>query len=84
MKKKIAFVSSFALATLLVVGQFTYAKQDDMTKNDSNMNGMMNNSSMMNNDGMMKMMNAMNSPEGQKMMDACGNFMDSQKTDKAD
>jgi hypothetical protein len=69
-KKKIAFVSSFALATLLVVGQFAYAEKSD---------GMMN----MNNNGMMNMMNAMNSPEGQEMMNACGEFMESnnQKTE---
>jgi hypothetical protein len=64
-KKKIAFVSSFALATLLVVGQFAYAEKSD---------GMMN---MMNGNGMMQMMEAMNSPEGQKMMSACGEFMES-------
>ncbi len=65
MKKKIAFVSSFALATLLVVGQFSYAEKSDSMTN------------MMNGDGMMKMMEAMNSPEGQKMMKACGEFMES-------
>ncbi|MGM0879118.1 MAG: hypothetical protein ACQEWV_31885 [Bacillota bacterium] len=65
MKKKIAFVSSFALATLLVAGQFTYAEKPD---------SMMN---MMNGNGMTKMMEAMNSPEGQKMMKACGEFMES-------
>lgn len=62
MKKKIAFVSSFALATLLVAGQFTYAEKSDI---------------LMNGNGMMKMMEAMNSPEGQKMMKACGEFMES-------
>ncbi|UYG98094.1 hypothetical protein [Cytobacillus firmus] len=66
MKKKIAFVSSFALAALLVVGQFTYAE-----KPENNMNNMMNGN------GMMNMMEAMNSPEGQKMMKACGEFMES-------
>ncbi|MEA3321480.1 MAG: hypothetical protein U9Q88_15835 [Bacillota bacterium] len=70
MKKKIAFVASFALATLLVVGQFTYAEQSD---------GMMN---MMNGNGMAKMMEAMNSPEGQKMMKACGEFMESTQEGK--
>jgi hypothetical protein len=63
-KKKIAFVSSFALATLLVVGQFAYAESD----------GMMN---MMNGNGMTQMMEAMNSPEGKKMMSTCGEFMES-------
>ncbi|MFD1736728.1 hypothetical protein ACFSCX_09130 [Bacillus salitolerans] len=60
MKKKIALGFSFALATLLVVGQFASA---DMSGN-------------MNKNGMMQMMNAMNSPEGQKMMAACGEFME--------
>ncbi|PMC34921.1 hypothetical protein CJ195_20630 [Bacillus sp. UMB0899] len=61
MKKKIAFVSSFTLATLLVAGQFTYAEKPD---------------GMMNGNGMSKMMEAMNSPEGQKMMKACEKFME--------
>ncbi|PGT79580.1 hypothetical protein [Bacillus sp. AFS040349] len=65
MKKKIAFVTSFALASLLVVGQFTYAEKPDNMPNMINGNGMMN------------MMEAMNSPEGQKMMKACGEFMES-------
>jgi hypothetical protein len=67
LKKKIAFVSSFALATLLVVGQFAYAEKSD---------GMMH----MNNNGMM---NAMNSSEGKEIMNACGEFMESnnQKTE---
>lgn len=64
MKKKMAFVSSFALVTLLVAGQFTYAEKPD---------SMMNR---MNGNGMTKMMEAMNSPEGQKMMKACGEFME--------
>lgn len=70
MKKKIAFVSSFALAALLVVGQFTYAENPDK--------GMGN---MMNGNGMMNMMEAMNSPEGQKMMKACGEVMESTNED---
>jgi hypothetical protein len=65
MKKKIAFVSSFALAALLVVGQFSYAEKSDSMTN------------MMNGNGMMKMMEAMNSPQGQKMMKACGEFVES-------
>lgn len=65
MKKKIAFISSFALATLLVAGQFTYAEKTD---------GMMK---MMDGNGMTKMMETMNSPEGQKMIKACGEFMES-------
>lgn len=65
MKKKIAFVISFALATLLVAGQFAFAE-----KPENNMDNMMNGN------GMMNMMEAMNSPEGQKMMKACGEFME--------
>lgn len=68
MKKKIAFVSSFALAALLVVGQFTYAEKPDTMMN------------MMNGNGMMNMMEAMNSPEGQKMMKACGELMEETDT----
>lgn len=79
MKKKIAFVSSFALASLLVVGQFTYAEKSGgmMNMDDSGMMNMMN----MNENGMMKMMEAMNSPEGQKMMSTCGEFMETQKSE---
>ena len=36
---------------------------------------------MMNGNGMTKMMEAMNSPEGQKMMKACGEFMESSDSD---
>ncbi|OXS61492.1 hypothetical protein B0G93_106151 [Bacillus sp. V-88] len=70
MKKKIAFVSSFALASLLVVGQFTFAEKPE------------NNLDMMNGSGMGNMMEAMNSPEGQKMMKACGDFMESSMMEK--
>ncbi|WP_275898535.1 hypothetical protein [Parageobacillus toebii] len=38
MKKKIAFVSSFALAALLVVGQFSYAEKSDSMTNMMNGN----------------------------------------------
>lgn len=69
MKKKIAFVSSFAVAALLVVGPYAYAEQS---------NRMMN---MMNGNGMSKMMEAMNTPEGQQMMKACGEFMESTTED---
>jgi hypothetical protein len=66
MKKKITLAASFAAATLLVAGQFTLADQNENNTND-----------MMNNDGMMKMMENMNTPEGQKMMESCMEFMDS-------
>lgn len=71
MKKKIAFVSSFALASLLAVGQFTYAEKSEGMMNMMNMN----------NTGMMNMMEAMNTPEGQKMMNTCSEFMESQKSE---
>ncbi|OXT17191.1 hypothetical protein B9K06_12590 [Bacillus sp. OG2] len=70
MKKKIAFVSSFALATLLVVGQFAYANQSN-SEMDMNMNG----NKMMNSDEMTGMMKSLSSPEGQKMVKACNDFM---------
>lgn len=66
MKKKIAFVSSFAVAALLVVGPYAYAEQSN---------------NMMNGNGMSKMMEAMNTPEGQQMMKACGEFMESTTED---
>lgn len=70
MKKKIALVLSFALATLLVVGQFAFAEELDT------------NMGMMNGNGMMNMMEVMHSPEGQEMMNACNKFMDSVKDDE--
>jgi hypothetical protein len=66
--KKTPFLLSFALAAIIVVGQDGFAKGSD--------NGMEN---MMNGNGMME---AMNSPEGQKMMSACGNFMESYGDEK--
>ncbi len=79
--KKLPLVFSFALATLLVVGQAGFAEgsENNGTGNMMNGNGMMN---MMENGNMSKMMDAMNSPEGQKMIKACGNFMESVKDDK--
>lgn len=62
MKKKIAIISSVALASLLYVGQFVYAEKPD---------------NMMNGNGLKKMIEAMKSPKGQKMIKACGNFMES-------
>ncbi|GLB61416.1 hypothetical protein [Cytobacillus sp. NCCP-133] len=76
MKKKIALVSSFALASLVVVGQFAYAEKSENDMNMMNGNGMANMMNMMNGKGMEKMMESMNSPEGQKMMKACGEFME--------
>jgi hypothetical protein len=65
MKMKIILVSSFSLASLLIVGQLVYAEKPDNIMN------------MMNDNVLKKMNEAMNSPEGQKMVKACGNFMES-------
>lgn len=72
MKQKLLLLTSFALATVLVVGQISFASGD--TGMGNGMSQMMN---MTNNDNMNQMMNAMNSPEGQEMVNACGKFMDS-------
>jgi hypothetical protein len=85
MKKKLMLLSSFALATVLVVGQMSFAAgSDDSNQGMGNMmngNGM---SGMMQNENMGNMMNAMNSPEGQEMMNACGGFMDSYGDDETE
>jgi hypothetical protein len=73
--KKMPFVISFAIATLLVVGTSSFASSDN-----SGMGSMMNGNgmgNMMDSEGMGQMMEAMNSPEGQEMMNSCSNFMDS-------
>jgi hypothetical protein len=73
--KKMPFVISFAIATLLVVGTSSFASSDN-----SGMGNMMDSEgmgNMMNGEGMGQMMEAMNSPEGQEMMNSCSNFMDS-------
>lgn len=77
--KKVPFVLSFALSTLLVVGTTGFASGGSEMDGAGNMmnaseNGMMN---MMENGNMSNMMNAMNSPEGKEMMSTCGNFMES-------
>jgi hypothetical protein len=85
MKKKLMLLSSFALATVLVVGQMSFAAGSD----DNGMGNMMNGNGtsgmmqMMENENMGKMTNAMNSPEGQEMMNSCGSFMDSNGDDEA-
>lgn len=73
--KKIPFVLSLALSTLLVVSTTGFAsglnngeKGSMMNASDSGMTNMMGNGNMM---------NAMNSPKGQEMMNVCGNFMES-------
>jgi hypothetical protein len=86
MKKKALLLVSFALATVLVVGQAGLAAEsEEKTPNQGMMNGngmsgMMNSngmSGMMQNENMGKMMDAMNTPEGQEMVESCGNFMES-------
>ncbi len=74
--KKVPFVLSFSMAAVLVIGQGAFAKESEGDRPDSMMNGngMMN---MMENGNMSQMMEAMNSPEGKKMMKACGDFMES-------
>jgi hypothetical protein len=77
MQKKALLLVSFALAAVLVVGQVGFAAESDNFNGMGNMmngNGM---SEMMDNGSMNKMMGAMNSPEGQEMVESCGNFMES-------
>lgn len=61
---------SFGLSAVLVVGTMGFSGTSEANENG----GMMN---MMNGNGMMNMMEAMNSPEGQEMMESCGTFMSS-------
>jgi len=86
MQKKALLLISFALAAVLVVGQVGFAAEPkDNNQGDGMMNG--NGSGMMNmmqNENMNKMMGAMNSPEGQQMINSCGNFMDSYGSKKDD
>lgn len=77
--KKAPFVMSFALAALLVIGTTAFAHGDNGMGNMMNGNGMMN---MMDKGNMNQMMGAMNSPEGQKMMNTCNEFMESYGSDK--
>lgn len=75
--KKVPFVLSFAFAALIVVGSTAFAQEGGSNNRMGNMmdgNGMAN---MMENGNMANMMDVMNSPEGEKMMNACGDFMDS-------
>lgn len=72
--KKVPFAISVTLASFLVVGSTGFAAESDGNGNMINGNGMM---SMMENSNMSNMMNAMDSPEGQKMMQACEDVMKS-------
>ncbi|SDJ24799.1 hypothetical protein [Alteribacillus bidgolensis] len=71
--KKLLMIPSFAIAAALVAGPINIG---DAHEEDGNSGGMMN--GMMNGEGMSQMMEAMNSPEGQEMMNACQNFMNAQ------
>lgn len=61
MKKKIALVTSLALGSLLLLGQMVSAEKHDQ---------------MMNGNGMMNMMEEMQTPHVQKMMNACNKMLD--------
>lgn len=77
MKNKLSLILSFALATTIVVGQTGFAHGSDDTGEGNNMMGGNGMANMMENGNMSGMMNAMNSPEGQKMMESCMDFMES-------
>jgi hypothetical protein len=84
MQKKTKLGLSFALAAVLVVGQIGFAEEDN-NKDNGGMGNMMNGNGMtkmMENENMGNMMDAMNSPQGQKMMNACGDFMESYGDDE--
>ncbi|MCY9659514.1 hypothetical protein P5G65_23700 [Paenibacillus chondroitinus] len=75
MKKKTIFIASFALLAVLAVGQIGFAAgTKDKDGQDNTSKGMYE---MMQNGNMDKMMQSMHSPEGEKMMKACDEFMDS-------
>jgi hypothetical protein len=85
MQKKRLLIISFTLAAVLVVGPLAFsvgATEDNGgmgnmmggMMNGNGMNGMMN---MMDNGNMGQMMEAIDSPEGQAMIEGCGNFMSS-------
>lgn len=72
--KKILLIVSFALAAGLVIGQAVIAAESNIgMMNGNGMSGLMQ----MDNEGMQKMMGAINTPEGQEMMNSCSKFMDS-------
>ncbi|MCM3763261.1 hypothetical protein M3212_21365 [Alkalihalobacillus oceani] len=67
---------SFGLSSVLVVGTMGFSGISQANEN----HGMMN---MMNGD-MMNMMEGMNSLEGENMMEACNNFMESYGSDETE
>ncbi|MBB6449789.1 hypothetical protein HUG15_02020 [Salicibibacter cibarius] len=76
--KKFLLIPSLAITALLVASPIgiTWASGDQSE------GGMMN--GMMMEDGKNEMMDAMNSPEGEKMMNACQDFMSSNNTEESD
>lgn len=82
MQKKTVFIVSFSLLLSLAIGQVSFAaisKEKPEQGNTANETGM---TEMMQNANMGKMMESMNSPEGMKMMQACGDFMKSYEKTK--
>ncbi|MCL7747303.1 MULTISPECIES: hypothetical protein [Bacillaceae] len=69
-KKTKMLLFSFGLSSVLVVGTMGFSGVSQANED----HGMMN---MMNGNGMMNMMQGMNSLEGEEMMEACSNFMES-------
>jgi hypothetical protein len=82
MQTKTKLGLSFALAAVLVVGQVGFASEDDHQGGMMSGNGMSGMMQMMENENMGKMMDAVNSPEGQKMLNACGDVMESYEDDE--
>ncbi|AXF56797.1 MULTISPECIES: hypothetical protein [Bacillaceae] len=76
--KKFLLIPSLAITALLVASPIgiTWAAGDQSE------GGMMDR--MMMENGMNEMMDAMNSPEGEKMMNACQEFMSSNNTEGSD
>lgn len=76
MRKKSIFTVSFALLVVLAAAQIGFAagNDDKDTRGTDKPFGM---TDMMKDADMGKMMQAMQSPEGQTMMKACGEFMES-------
>jgi hypothetical protein len=93
MNKKRMLIISFTLAAVLVVGPlaFSVGATEDNGGMGNMMGGMMNGNgsngmmNMMENESMGKMMEAIDSPEGQAMIEGCGNFMSSlEETEEAE
>lgn len=76
MQKKTKVFLGISLMALLAIGQVSFAAETDKDQTTTT-NGMTNMMKMMDNHGMSKMMDAMNSPEGQEMMKSCSKFLES-------